>query len=395
MKGPTKDKLGEMPNGRHFELKGKRAEEIVYNLAVKSFLSDWCFWSPEKPNRKEFCDLLVAFDDIAIIWSVKDVKLDKNGFYKKSDFEKSVRQLKGAKKHLLDLQRSIVAENPKRRKIEIDPAVINRVFLISVFMGDGESCGAFMDTVGEHQVHVFTGAFTELILNELDTISDFLDYLIKKEALLTPDVGIFVIEGGEEELLACYLNEDRSFKQFEGSDFIHLNRGIWSVLKSNPEFVSAKENIQVSYYWDHIISRVHEGSPAYERLARELARPNRLQRSVLANAFCCAHEQADSPRNTYDVHRNMVSLAGTTYCFLFQEPNPSTRSRAEDLKTLCLVARGHFPENQRVLGIATDMALRPECAFDFCFLAIPEITTHLQGEIQRFRNSSKIFLQAN
>lgn len=52
----------------YFDQKGKNAENILYHLAKKTFLVDWCYLNPELPNKKELCDLLVVYDEIAIIW---------------------------------------------------------------------------------------------------------------------------------------------------------------------------------------------------------------------------------------------------------------------------------------------------------------------------------------
>jgi len=68
----------------YFQIKGVNAEKIVHALATKTFLVDWCFLNPILPNNKELCDLLIVFDDIAIIWQIKDLKLDKKGKYKSS-----------------------------------------------------------------------------------------------------------------------------------------------------------------------------------------------------------------------------------------------------------------------------------------------------------------------
>jgi len=69
----------------YFRLKGAKAESIVHELAEKTFLTDWCYPNPILPNGKELCDLFVVFDNTAIIWQLKDTKLDSDGNYKKSD----------------------------------------------------------------------------------------------------------------------------------------------------------------------------------------------------------------------------------------------------------------------------------------------------------------------
>jgi len=73
----------------YFRLKGAKAEEMVQDLANKSFFIDWCYPNPKLPNGKELCDLLIIFDDIAIIWQIKDLKLDANNKYKKAEVEKN------------------------------------------------------------------------------------------------------------------------------------------------------------------------------------------------------------------------------------------------------------------------------------------------------------------
>jgi hypothetical protein len=84
----------------YFREKGARAEGVIHNLATKTFLTDWCYPNPKKPDGKELCDLLVVFDDTAIIWQIKDLKTDENGRYKKAEVEKNLRQLSGARRSL-------------------------------------------------------------------------------------------------------------------------------------------------------------------------------------------------------------------------------------------------------------------------------------------------------
>jgi hypothetical protein len=42
--------------------------------------------------------MLVVFDDTALIWQIKDLKVDENGRYKDAEVEKNLRQLSGAKR---------------------------------------------------------------------------------------------------------------------------------------------------------------------------------------------------------------------------------------------------------------------------------------------------------
>jgi hypothetical protein len=102
-----------MQSKNYFQEKGQRAEAVIHNLATNTFLTDWCYPNPKKPDGNELCDLLVVFDDIAIIWQIKDLKVDKQGRYKKAHVQKNLRQLEGARRHLFDLKVPIELENAR------------------------------------------------------------------------------------------------------------------------------------------------------------------------------------------------------------------------------------------------------------------------------------------
>src|SRR5437870_3650308 len=111
----------------HFTTKGKNAEQVVSDLAEKTFLADWCFLNPHLSNGRELCDLLVVFDEIAIIWQVKDLKLDNRGNMNSREVEKNLKQLAGARRQLFELKTPIELYNPRRRKESFDPSSINEV----------------------------------------------------------------------------------------------------------------------------------------------------------------------------------------------------------------------------------------------------------------------------
>jgi hypothetical protein len=163
-----------MADGHYFHEKGQRAEAIIHSLAEKTFLTDWCYPNPKKPDRKELCDFLVVFDDTAIIWQIKDLKVDESGRYKKAEVDKNLRQLGGARRHLFDLKSPIYLENPRRGRELFDPTSNKAVHLISVLMGESEKPFPFVQIAKDRLIHVFTRDFADLVLSELDTVSGFL-----------------------------------------------------------------------------------------------------------------------------------------------------------------------------------------------------------------------------
>ncbi len=381
-----------MVSKHRFRLKGENAEKLVQELAAKSFLVDWCFPSPKLPDGKELCDLLVVFDDVAIIWQIKDLQLDQNGRYRKAEVEKNMRQLIGARRHLCALKRPLVLHNPRRIREECDAGAIKRVFLISVLMGEGESILPFVDETKKRTIHVFTRAFVELVLGELDTISDFVTYLIRKEEFLRANKSI-IISGGEEELLANYLLDNRSFHRLAKADAIYLEGGAWEHLQGLPEYRARNDADQISCVWDEIINRAHEGSCRYERVARELARPTRFERRFLSKVFIEAGMVAHRDVGN-DLYRRILSTEGTTYCFLFMDDAEPRERRRLMLEAICVAARGMFLDNARVIGIAREKTLRPTCSYDFCLMEIPSWTQEQQAKMEELRVKAGIFVNA-
>ena len=149
----------------HFQLKGKAAEQFVQEFAEKTFLVDWCFPNPTLPNGKELCDLLVVFDEVAIIWQVKELKLGRNGRYSKSAVRKNLRQLSGAQRQLFELKTPVKLKNARRKVESFDQAQIDEVFLISVLLGEGEDWFPFVEGLKDFPVHVFTRDSLKIVLD--------------------------------------------------------------------------------------------------------------------------------------------------------------------------------------------------------------------------------------
>ncbi len=385
-----KEQAPEHIGKNYFRIKGSKAESVVHDLSIKSFLTDWCYLNPKLPNNKEICDLLVVFDDIAIIWQIKSLKLRGDGRYKKRDVEKNFRQLIGAKRRLFEIDTEINLENPRRGKEIFNPKSIKQVFLISVLMGPAEDFFSFIEKINDNTIHVFNREFIEIVLNELDTISDFCEYLKSKEQLITDKE--IIIMGGEQELLAYYLQNNRSFSQFNEATNILIQEGIWEDCISRPAYKSKKKQDEFSYGWDSIIDRAHEGSPEYERLARELARPNRFERRMLSKTFLEAHIRANEDTKA-DMFRRILTADGVSYVFLFFSENHPRDHRKQMLFAICFFARGKFRENTKVIGIATEKRIEPTCSYDYCVINKPEWTDddenrmfEIQDELELFKN---------
>jgi len=351
-------------------------------------LFDWCYENPKWSDGKELCDLLVVFDDVAVIWQIKDLKKGRVGKYNQREVEKNLRQLNGAKRRLFELNDSIELENPRRGKELFNPTSIKEAYLISALVGEGEDYFEFVKKNKDKTIHVFDKEAVETILNELDTIKDFIQYLKEKEDFLSADNQITLL-GGEKELLAYYLMNERNFKRLGKYDGILIDEGCWEDLQKKPEYLAKKEENKISYGWDSIINRAHTCGGEYELIARELAKADRFQRRVLSKNFFEAHIRADSKKKE-NFYQRIIKVDGITYCFVFANA-PSREHRKNLLSNVCFVARDFYKENKKVIGIATEMKILPECSYDFCLLDFPEWTNSEEEEAKRIKKELKIF----
>ena len=381
----------------YFRLKGSSAESVLNELASITFLTDWCYLKPELPDGKELCDLLIVFDDIAIIWQLKDVKL-KNGQIKESDFKKNINQISGAYRQLFELKTEIELLNPRRGKEKFDPSKIKSIYLISAFFGDSPFHLRSMN-VKEKFVHTFTRKFTQIILNELDTISDFTKYLKDVEDFHKKSKSI-IVRGGEEELLGYYIKHNRNFDEVlkHPVNGLYIDKGNWEDLIGRKEYKAKQRENRISYCWDYLIDICHTGdNPEYELIAREMARHNRLERRILAYAFMEAYEKSDSVKEEGSWRRATTSN-GITYCFLFHgySGNENQREfRKKILEVFCSIARGQYIKNTKVIGIATDRKIRPDIAFDYCYIDKPEWTKKDQKIMELNMRDTGIFTKMN
>ncbi len=379
---------------RYYEFKGKVAEEVLHMLAQKTFLTDWCYLNPMLSSGKELCDLLVVFDDTAIIWQLKDVKLDKTLHIKEKDYRKNIRQTLGAYRHLSQLKTSVELINPRRGKERFDSSKIKHYYLISSFFGDVPFTLNAIENAKDKFLHVFNREFTEIILNELDTISDFMKYLSEKERFFSLSNAEFLINGGEEELLAYYIFNDKSFNRLlEGNyEAIMMEGGVWDDLKSRQEYKAKCNADKISYLWDDLIDKCHTGdNNEYEKIARELARFNRFDRRNLSIAFTELGRKANQGVCGY-AYRRTLQILGVTCCFLCYGDSNDCKSRElrkKLLEAFCFIARGTLG-NSKVVGIATDQSTKKEIAFDFCLFDIPDWTDDHQIKMELLQKDTKM-----
>jgi hypothetical protein len=218
------------------------SEQYLDRLCKRSFLSLWSYPNlyrdqgrkNDKGDGKELADHLIIFNEHIIIFSDKscafpdsgNVELDWSRWYRRS-IEKSAEQASGTERWLLQHPDRIFLDREctKPLPISIEPGC--RIHKIVVALNASERCKKFFGNSGSGSlvlsadveggtkpfhvgnisksngfVHILDDVTLDIVLGELDTITDFTDYLSRKEALFRSRL---CMAAGEEELLAYYL----------------------------------------------------------------------------------------------------------------------------------------------------------------------------------------------
>jgi len=236
-----------------------RSEEFVARLSKKTFLSLWSYPNPKKADtNKELCDLLVISDPYVVIFSVKEILTKDSGNYEvdlkrwsNKTVEESSRQIYGAER---TLRRKVqVLSKDKKGIIELPENKNIKVFRVAVAIGRGDRFPLSSGDFGKGFIHGFDEISVQIILGELDTVTDFIDYLRAKE-LFCKSIRKAIM-AGEEDLLAVYLANGRQFPT--NYDAFVVDSGIWDSFVKKKEYLRRKKEDKASYIWDGIIEEVH------------------------------------------------------------------------------------------------------------------------------------------
>src|SRR5437867_65397 len=133
---------------------------------------------------------------------------------------------------------------------------VRRVHRVAVALGGKGKVWKSFGDFGKDFVHVFDERSLEIVMNELDTIPDFIKYLSDKEALYRSGTQTIFNGGGEEDLLALYLHNNRQFpndQELGEPDTIILDDDLWATFSRKPEYLRKKDADRDSYSWDSLL----------------------------------------------------------------------------------------------------------------------------------------------
>jgi hypothetical protein len=342
-----------------------KSEEYVTSLCKRTFLSLWSYPNPRgKDARKELCDILIICDPDVIIFSVKEVQVKDSGNVSRDwkrwlrrSIDESVKQICGAESWI-NKSANIVTKDGEIT-LPIPNVSSRKMHRVAVALGRGEKWPLYFGDFGKGFVHVFDEISLDIVMNELDTITDFVKYLRDIEAFITKDIKI-TLNGGEEDLLALYLTNGRIFPDKFNS--LYLDDNLWKGFIEHPEYQAKKEADKGSYIWDRLIEIISADLQAgnldvgnsltdVELTLRIMARENRFSRRVLGKSFL---EFMDFAQHKNVRSRICQSPSYLPYVFLACKHEEDRNIRRKELVARCFVARGIYSDQNTVVGIATE-----------------------------------------
>lgn len=413
------------------------SERLLTRLAKKAFLSLWSYsnvFTDEgrtagKGDGKELCDLLVVFGNNVLLFSDKSceyhsgtqVEVAWPRWYKRA-IEKSANQLAGAEKFLKAFPDRVFIDKQCKAPLPVPlPRPEDaRYFLIAVtrgghaasrkYFGGGSSGSVMLDSSihgKEHYKHPFSIGFpleskrfvhvldemtVDLLLEELDTVPDLVDYLACKEAFFSTP-GVVVSIPGEEEILARYMATMREGRHAlpeipKGASIVALPEGDWNTYASSPQREAKRQADKVSYLWDSLIEHqsgfiragtaitLPEQSPdqvAHERIVRAMAEQNRLVRRQCGSDLHYVLSRHE-PRGVFTrVHtsgmppkRAFVFLAARRVSSMSYEKY--REARMDMLTTYCNAIKLDTPTLEEAIGVAAEPFSEGESSFEFLYV---------------------------
>ena len=437
-------------------------EVYLSRLCNETFLSLWSYpnlfrdqgrtnskRSETKGDGKELCDVLVVFENHIIIFSDKkcafsnsgDVRQDWSRWYKKA-VRVSANQIYGAERWILNYPRTIFIDKKCSQPFPYEipskeNAIVHRIIVaheaskkcIKHLGGSGSLMvsphiiGDMHINAQDHQcipfaigqvnpqkgyVHIFDDTSLEVVMKTLDTISDFIRYLVKKEELIQS--GKLIGATGEDDLLGYYLenidkNGEHTFfsKSKKTIDGIAIDGGIWDSFSKHPSRLAQIEANEISYSWDKLIEKFifhvttgtsyhlsHPNIRSQEEIFRLLAKENRTRRRLLATAINeLISKTPDNKRATKTIFPSRPGEPFYLFLLLPKLKNIPYKKyrqvRYELLGCYLQILKLEYPEALDIIGLATETGTSEERSEDFIYLDASEWTIANNKEAEELK----------
>ncbi len=341
-------------------------EAFVHAVCRQSFLSLWSYASPEgKTHGREMCDILVVCDPDIILFSVKEVRPTKHADdtvrtkrWVRAAVNESVDQVYGAERFIQSGKHTHVRQEDGADGLPYPTKDVRRIHRVAVALGGNGHFPLPFGDFGKGFVHVFDERSFSILTANLDTVTDFVEYLRAKEEMFSKNADVrFVLE---EDILAIYLHGNRTFPD---ADLLLVEEDSWEEFAEQPEVQEKRAADEISYVWDRLIERIGRDVAARnmlfdntlsedESVLRIMARENRFSRRILGEALVSFFKASTEGRVR---SRVVPSLSGVGYVFLAAPRDEDRGKRTDELRMRCFVARHRFTPVETVIGIGTEV----------------------------------------
>lgn len=442
------------------------SERLLMRLCRKSFLSLWAHANLHtdqdmrdgKGSAKEFADVMVVFGDDIVIFSDKHITYQSEGdtqvawkrWYKRAVVS-SAKQLHGAKNWLERFPHRVFLDSKCTRPlpVQIPEGSKMNFHLVAVTRGSAEACAKqFPGSVGSHMVqtgldhndyaelpfttgplapskefvHVFDEISLEVLMHEMSTIKDFVEYLgARKAFLLNPNTTIS--SAGEEQLIASYLmHTDENRHAFYPSNeivphHISFDETLYPELLSRPEYREMHAQNKISGFWDALIEKfITVGDPTISDLGvnqenhetelalRLMASETRFMRRELSRHFFEMMELAKAGQYVRRA-RTLTTRQAPDLLYIFLAcPKFSEQSymdyrqyRSRLLLSYAQCAKLKFARAKTIIALGFDHPLKDYQggSEDVCVYIRDEYTEEERAELERLRSELGIYADSS
>lgn len=323
---------------------GEEGEKAVNTIAFDTYLKYWCYPNPkdEKGSKKEICDLLILFKETAIIVSIKNYSFKGNyEKYFRSTLDKAFSQVQGAERKLFNNTVNVYIKHPDLEEMCFSPLEYKNIYRLIINLNTGPLFyPAGKQTSKGKYIHIFNWFAFLKVVQELDTIPDFIHYLkIREEAFLEKEVVIvtgkeedwdnytglefhkymsnfnptekvgLLVSGNELDLLAdYYFNEKKFNKDIYSTEYNFGNfelDGKWEKYVSLDEVKRKKREDRASYFVDEFVKKevLYKNDKHNLEIATELLSFSRFERRILGKNFLAFCEKYKNENSSFTARR--------------------------------------------------------------------------------------------
>lgn len=388
---------------------GYLTEDSVQKIAEDAFSSDFVFRSPRREGGKEVTDVLVLFEDVALIIQSKAQAINLTNSEPSSSFDWVTKNLDKAGRQIRGAARAVRAgkmpyvENDRRGRVLFKNKDFPWLYGLVILHHQSEPYRPteLVPILREINipVHVFSLRDFWNLSKFLDTPGDLINYLEHRTDVLLPTLNPLVHK--EQEVWIYYLEKMEEIMTLRAKKFNYAltKQDIQSYAQGLRQIAKGKDpDWEYGLVIDHMIEKIHDVDPELEALrigektvprsdkatyaiiATELGKINRIRRIALGRRYL---EKAKLARDSGQDHFLVTHSLRRGDCMLFLT-SPLSRNqrkkRAEKLLHLTTLAKTHY-QVHRAIGIATEDASRIGRSYDFLFLDSPPVYNHHTQEI--------------